>query len=75
MLEFTVNALFLLLLASIVAWLAVYRRLNPGDLQSSPYYRWHQLLVALITLLAILVALVVVFSGDPGNPQDYLFLP
>ena len=75
MLETVVNVLFILLLAAIAAWLIVYRRLNPHDLSSSPYYRWHQLLVVLIALLAILVALIVVFSSDPGNPDDYIFLP
>ena len=75
MLEFVVNALFLLLLGCIAAWLIVYRRLNPADRTSSPYYRWHQLLVALIAMLAILVAVVVVLSSDPGNPDDFIFLP
>ena len=74
-LHFTVQAQFILLLASICAWLWIYRRLNPKDLSSSPYYRWHQLLIALIALLAILVAVVVVLSSDPGNPDDYLFWP
>ena len=72
---FSVNTLFILLVASIIVWLGIYRRLNPEDLRSSPYYRWHQLLVALIALLAILVAIVVVLSSDPGNPEDYLFWP
>lgn len=75
MLEFTVHALFVLLLACIAAWLIVYRRLNPRDLVSSPYYRWHQLLVALIALLAILTALVVVFSSDPGDLEDLMYPP
>jgi cell division protein FtsX len=73
--EHAVNGLFVALLASILAWILVYRRLNPKDLSSSPYYRWHQLLIALIALLAILVAVVVVLSSDPGNPDDYLFWP
>ena len=74
-LHFTVNALFVLLGASIAIWMVIYRRLNPEDLPSSRYYRWHQLLVALIALLAILVAVVVVLSSDPGNPEDYLLWP
>lgn len=74
-LHFTVRALFVVLLASIVVWLWIYQRLNPHDLASSPYYRWHQLLVALIALLAILIAVVVVLSSDPGNPDDYWFWP
>lgn len=74
-LHFTVQALFILLLASIVAWLWIYRQLNPHDLASSPYYRWHQLLIALISLLAILVAVVIVLSSDPGDPENYWFWP
>lgn len=74
-LQLITNALFVLLLASILAWILVYRRLNPRDLSSSRYYRWHQLLIALIALLAILVAVVIVLSSDPGDPDDYLFWP
>lgn len=33
-LQLTVNALFILLLASILAWILIYRRLNPDDLPS-----------------------------------------
>ena len=75
MLEFVVHALFILLLAAIIAWLMIYRRLNPEDLSSSPYYRWHQLLIFLIALLAILVALIVVFASDPGLPEDFIYEP
>jgi len=75
LLQLTINGLFLLLLASILAWILVYRKMNPDDLKSSRYYRWHQLLIALIALLAILVAVIIVLSSDPGNPDDYLFRP
>ena len=71
----TINVLFILLLASVILWIGIYRKLNPTDLRSSPYYRWHQLLVALIATLAILVAIVVVLSSDPGDPDAYLFWP
>lgn len=71
-LHITVQALFILLLACICAWLWIYRRLNPHDLTSSPYYRWHQLLIALIALLAILVTVVIVLSSDPGGLEPYL---
>jgi Na+/proline symporter len=64
-----------LLVASVALWITIYRKLNPDDLPSSRYYRWHQLLVILIALLAILVAVVVVLSSDPGNPDDYLYWP
>lgn len=74
-LHFTVQVMFILLLAAICAWLWIYQRLNPHDRTSSPYYRWHQLLIALIALLAILVAVVIVLSSDPGNPDNYWFLP
>lgn len=74
-LQLTVNALFILLLASILAWILIYRKLNPDDLPSSRYYRWHQLLVALIALLAILVAVVIVLSSDPGAADNYSFWP
>jgi|GEM_PF-1596048 len=74
-LQLAVNALFILLLASILAWILIYRKLNPDDLPSSRYYRWHQLLVALIALLAILVAVIVVLSSDPGAADNYYFWP
>jgi hypothetical protein len=74
-LHFSINALFVLLGASIVAWIMIYRRLNPDDLTSSRYYRWHQVLVALIALLAILVAVVIVLSSDPGNTEGYPLWP
>lgn len=74
-LQLLVNGLFVILLASILAWILIYRRMNPRDMTSSRYYRWHQLLIALIALLAILVAVIIVLSSDPGNPDDYLFWP
>jgi len=70
--ELVVNALFLLLLASITAWILVYRRLDPGGAQNDRYYRWHQVLIGLIALLAILLAVVIVLSSDPGEPDLYL---
>lgn len=74
-LQLLVNGLFVILLASILAWILIYRRMNPRDMTSSRYYRWHQLLIALIALLAILVAVIVVLSSDPGDPDNYLFWP
>ena len=73
--ELVVNGLFLSLLTCIVLWLLIYRRMNPRDLRASPYYRYHQVLIILIALLAILVAVVVVLSSDPGDPDNYIFLP
>jgi uncharacterized membrane protein len=72
-LHFSINMLIVLLGISIVAWMMIYRRLNPDDLLSSRYYRWHQLLVALIALLAILVAVVIVLSSDPGDTEGLLW--
>ena len=74
-LQITVELLFVLLLASIILWIGIYRSLNPEDLRSSRFYRWHQWLVALITMLTIVVALVIVLSSDPGDIEDYLFWP
>jgi nitrogen fixation/metabolism regulation signal transduction histidine kinase len=74
-LQFTVNLLFILLLASIILWIGIYRRLNSEDPRSSPRYRWHQWLVGLIALLAIMVAVVIVFSSDPGDIDDYFLWP
>ena len=70
-----VQLVFILLLASITAWLIIYRRLDPRDQSGNRYYRWHQVLIGLIALLAILVAVVIVLSSDPGNPDNYTFLP
>ena len=68
-LEIFVNTLFVLLLASITAWIAIYRRLDPKRAPGDRYYRWHQVLIGLIALLAILLAVVIVLSSDPGEPD------
>ena len=67
--ELFVNAIFLLLLASITAWITVYRRMDPKQAQNDRYYRWHQILIGLIALLSILLAVVIVLSSDPGEPS------
>ena len=67
--EVFVNGMFLLLLASITAWIAVYRRMDPRQAANDRYYRWHQILIGLIALLSILLAVVIVLSSDPGEPS------
>ena len=75
MLHFIVVALFLLLVLSVISWVLVYRRLDPKRLSSHPLYRLHQVLLAIIMLLAIVLAVVIVLSSDPGDPENYLFWP
>ena len=70
--EILVNTIFLLLLASITAWIRVYRRMDPKRTPGDRYYRWHQVLIGLIALLSILLAVVIVLSSDPGDPDLYL---
>ena len=67
--EIFVNGIFVLLLASITAWIMIYRRMDPKQAQNDRYYRWHQVLIGLIALLAILLAVVIVLSSDPGEPD------
>lgn len=67
--EMFVNAMFLLLLASITAWVMVYRRMDPKRADNDRYYRWHQVLIGLIALLSILLAVVIVLASDPGEPD------
>jgi hypothetical protein len=70
--EIIVNATFLLLLASTSLWILVYWRLYRRDPQNDRYYRYHQILIGLIALLSILLAVVIVLSSDPGEPDLYL---
>lgn len=66
------NITFLLLLASIIAWILIYRRLDRQEPHNDRYYRYHQVLIGLIALLAILLALVVVFGSTPVAPDLYM---
>ena len=73
--HFVIIALFVLLLINLVCWLLVYRQLDPRNRSAHPLYRLQQLLLALLSLLCILLALLVVFSSDPGDPQNHLLWP
>jgi len=42
---------------------------------ASPHYRTYQILIASIAALVIVLTLLIVFSSDPGDPDDYLFRP
>lgn len=74
-LHIIIVGLFVLLLVSIVAWLLVYRKLDPQQPAAHPAYRVHQWLLLTIATLAILLTLLVVFSSDPGSTDDYLYWP
>ena len=68
-------SLFALLLICVFAWLSIYRNMGRADIASHPHYRLHQLLLGLIATLVIVLALLVVFSSDPGPGDDYLWWP
>lgn len=72
MLEIVVDSMFVLLLACIALWVWIYRRLDREQPESDRYYRWHQALILLIAVLAILLAVIIVLSSDPGEPDLYL---
>ena len=72
LLEIIVHSTFLLLLASISLWILVYWRLYRRDPENERYYRYHQILLVLIALLSILLAAIIVLSGNPGSPDLYL---
>ena len=71
--QLVVQLLFVLLMLCIGAWLLLRRKLgsNPA---AHPRYRQHQLLIGLIAALIILITLLIVFSSEPGDPDDYLWL-
>lgn len=75
MLHFIIVALFVLTLLSVVCWMLVYRQLDPKNLTAHPLYKLHQVLVALIAFMIILLTMLVVLSSDPGDPENYLFWP
>ena len=65
--------LFLLLIASLVVWVKIYRGLDRDNPSSSPGYRAHQWLLALIMALVFLLVVFIVFSSDPGSTDEELF--
>ena len=75
MLHFIIIALFVLLLLSVICWMLVYRQFDPKTMKAHPLYKLHQVLVALIAAMIILLTMLVVLSSDPGDPEQYLFWP
>ncbi len=75
MLHFIIIALFVLLLLSVGFWMLVYRQFEPKNLTAHPLYKLHQVLVAVIAFLIILLTMLVVLSSDPGDPENYWFWP
>ncbi len=69
-----VNGLSLALIVVTILWWRLYRRLGPAPPRARAY-RLQQLLIVLIATLTIVVALLIVFASDPGNPDDYLSGP
>ena len=68
-------SLFVLLLVCVFGWLSIYRSIGQGNPINHPRYRLYQSLIGLIAALVILLALLIIFSSDPGNPDDYLWRP
>lgn len=68
-------SLFVLLLICVSGWLSIYHSIGQSNPSNHPQYRLYQSLLGLIATLAILLALLIVFSSDPGNPDDYLWWP
>ena len=75
MLHLIVVAIFVALLLSVILWWLVYRRFDPHDMKSHSLYRLHQVLIAIIAMLAISLAIIVVLSSHPGDPGYYLLWP
>ncbi len=73
--HFVIIALLLLTIACAIGWFTIHRRLDPENRTSHPHYRAYQVLIASIAGLLIVLTLLIVFSSDPGNPDDYLFWP
>ena len=67
--------LFVLLLASGYYWLLLHRKHGSIMGRTHAKHRHYQILVGLIATLVILLALLIIFSSDPGIPDDYLGLP
>jgi hypothetical protein len=68
-------SLFVLLLLCVFCWLYIYRSIGQGSPINHPRYRLYQSLIGLIATLVILLTLLIVFSSDPGVPDDYMWWP
>lgn len=68
-------AMLLLTIACTIGWFTIHRRLDPENRAAHPHYRTYQILIACIAALVIVLTLLIVFSSDPGDPDDYLFRP
>ncbi len=75
MLHSILVALLLLTIACVIGWFAIHRRLDPENRAAHPHYRTYQVLIACIAALVIVLTLLIIFSSDPGDPNDYLVLP
>lgn len=73
--QLIVNGLLLALLVTTLLWWRLYRRLKPNLPQRGRDYRLHQVLIGTIATLTILIAVLIVLSSDPGNPDDFQFWP
>lgn len=71
----TIVALFVLLIVCLLCWLHLYRSIGEGNSRSHPRYRLYQSLLGLIATLTIVLALLIVFSSDPGITEDNLWWP
>jgi len=67
--------LLLLTFACTIGWFMIHRRLDPDNRTAHPHYRVYQVLIASIAAMVIVLTLLIVFSSDPGDPDDYLFWP
>ena len=73
--QLVVHLVFILLLLCIAAWLLIKRKLDRQNPSAHPRYRQFQVLTGLIATLIMLLALLIVFSSDPGDPENYLWWP
>ena len=70
-----VLALLFGLAVATLAWWRLYRGHGSSPPREPRAYRLHQLLVAAIAALTIVIAMLIVLSSDPGNPEEFLYWP
>lgn len=68
-------ALFVLLLACGLYLLLLHRKHGSNMGRTHAKYRHYQILVGLIATLVMVLALLIIFSSDPGTPDDYQWWP